>query len=480
MSSTSSTPRLWDPLPHAGAHSPPTPNWQRYSHRRPVKPGERLEATSSPPSSPRRERSVEQLSCPLASRPEWTRRYLLPVWEIEAIRSRLKGAAYLGTDRARRLKQRLDVERTGFLTPEQLRRVVRLKLRVKETHVSNEDLSNLSFMLDFDECGMVRVDNFIAFVLGKQEVLWKPVRDAKTLATQLGSTSSTVQTRATVDSRLSSRSPSPKTLRPEQIPGLPLAQFPRSRSPSPMRVRMNMPAKSAQTPFSFEKEVLRCCHSGNLGRLRRLLASKGAKPLDDDLGCTCAHLAVHLGDEELVGLLLRSHVDPNCRAQSGASLLLRAALHGHKAIVRNLLTNWRVNPMGVDDKGRTALHTACCQDLGTLELLAEHSPMAMHIIDALGRSCLFYALANPNSDEQARILQYLLRNGCDPNAPDDYGCTPLWYATEAGNDAAASLLLCAGADPEMMAATSTIEGIGEEGRQGRNLKKPSLRRMNTC
>lgn len=55
---------------------------------------------------------------------------------------------------------------------------------------------------------------------------------------------------------------------------------------------------------------------------------------------------------------------------------------------------------------------------------------------------LCYTLANQDSDEQAPILQYLLRNGCDPNAPDGYGCAPFWYATEAGHDAAASLLLC--------------------------------------
>ena len=35
----------------------------------------------------------------------------------------------------------------------------------------------------------------------------------------------------------------------------------------------------------------------------------GQKPLSAELGCKCAHLAVHLGDEEICDLLLRAQVD---------------------------------------------------------------------------------------------------------------------------------------------------------------------------
>ncbi|CAK9061457.1 unnamed protein product [Durusdinium trenchii] len=77
----------------------------------------------------------------------------------------------------------------------------------------------------------------------------------------------------------------------------------------------------------------------------------------------------------------------------------------------------------------TTLSLAQARVVLTVELLAE-------------LPILCYTLANQDSDEQAPILQYLLRNGCDPNAPDGYGCAPFWYATEAGHDAAASLLLC--------------------------------------
>ena len=454
MSSTHSSPRGWDVIPPESAQTvPPSPNWQRYSHRKVPKNG-RFETSSTFASSVRRVRSSERPCCPLAMRSNWSRRYHIPAWEIEGIRSRLRGGAYLGHDPTDRLQQRLDVERTGYLTFDQLRRVVRLKLRVKTSDVSNEDLANLSYMLDFEDCGMIRVDDFVAFVLAEKQVLWRPATDPKTkslssLATT-AKTASSLGTRGRSESRnRESRSVSPtSTLRPEELART-LSPLSLSRSGSPsLRARLNILGPMARE-LSFEEDVQKCCQSGNLGRLRALLADKGHKPLSWELGCKCAHLAVHLGDEEITDLLLRAQVDPRCRAQSGATLLMRAALYGHKGIVKNLLTNWRANPLDVDEKGRSALHLACCSDLASLQLLAEHSPKAIHLRDKLGRGCFYYALANRKPEEQFRILQYLLYKRCDPNSPDHDARNALWYALEAQNYEAVSLLLCAGADVDM-------------------------------
>ena len=463
MSSTHSSPRGWDSIPPESAQTlPPSPNWQRYSHRRPPKSG-RFEASSTLASSVRRVRSSERPCCPLAMRPNWPRRYHLPAWEIEGVRSRLRGGAYLGHDPADRLQQRLDVERTGYLTFDQLRRVVRLKLRVKTSDVSNEDLANLSYMLDFEDCGMVRVDDFVSFVLAEKQVLWRPTTETMkskslsslaTTQTSFGQTRGSRGSRGRSSSRKSgdSRSPSPtaSTFRPEELARLRAQLLSRSGSPT-LRGRLNVLGPLVPQELSFEEDVQRCCQSGNLGRLRVLLARgpRGQKPLSAELGCKCAHLAVHLGDEEICDLLLRAQVDPRCRAQSGATLLMRAALYGHKGIVKNLLTNWRANPLDVDEKGRNALHLACCSNLVTLQLLAEHSPRAIHATDKLGRGCFYYALANCKPDEQFRILQYLLYKRCDPNCPDHDAHNALWYALEAGNSEAVSLLLCAGADVDM-------------------------------
>lgn len=357
----------------------------------------------------------------------------------------------MGHDPADRLQQRLDVERTGYLTYDQLRRVVRLKLRVKTSDVSNEDLAILSHMLDFEDCGMVRVDDFVAFVLAAKQALWRPE------ITKSKSMSSLATTAQTASNRGRSASPSP-TLRPEELArALSPSVLSRSGSPS-LRERLNLPLSPPVTDPSFEEDVRRCCQSGNLGRLRVLLASKGHKPLSRELGCQVAHLAVHFGDEEVSDFLLRAQVDPRCRAQNGATLLMRAALYGHKGIVMNLLSNWRANPLDVDDKGRNALHLACCADLSTLQILAEHSPKAIHAKDKVGRGCFYYALANCKANEVYRILQYLIYKGCDPNAPDHDAKTALWYAVEAQNYEAISLLLCAGADVDMSLLTN--HGLG--------------------
>lgn len=39
-----------------------------------------------------------------------------------------------------------------------------------------------------------------------------------------------------------------------------------------------------------------------------------------------------------------------------------------------------------------------------MELFAEHSPMAVHIIDALGRSCPFYAIHWPTRTQMSKLL----------------------------------------------------------------------------
>jgi len=364
----------------------------------------------------------------------------------------------MGNDPAGRLQQRLDVERTGYLTYDQLRRVVRLKLHIKTTDVSNEDLANLSYMLDFEDCGMVRVDDFVAFVLAEKQVLWRPMSDT-TKSRSLTSLETTAKTTSTDRGRSSSRRPGSRsaspTLRPEELART-LSTFSRlSRSGSPsLREQLGLPMGPFIQDVFFEEEVQKCCQTGNVGRLRELLANKGHKPLSSELGCKCAHLAVHLGDEEISDLLLRAQVDPRCRAQSGATLLMRAALYGHRNIVKNLLTNWRANPMDFDDKGRTAVHLACCADLSTLQLLVEYSPKAIRTKDKLGRGCFYYALANCKGDEQMRILQYLIHKRCDPNALDHDACSPLWYALEAHNYEAISLLLCAGADVDMSLLTN--------------------------
>jgi len=363
---------------------------------------------------------------------------------------RLRCAAYAGKAEqpAAGLQRKLDVERSGKLISEQLRRVVRLKLRVPACNVSDAELDSLFHMLDFNDAGIVIISDLVDFILAdapptttKYSTSSMPLQ-AKLSATQ--STSATrltgSESRATLDSSQSpSRSTSPAGGSKEV-----------TRSPSRLlsQEAFNLPAPVLEP--AFEDQVLAASRRGNVSRLRRLLSKQLGPfegPLAPEVGATCAHLAAGAGHVATCELLLRAHVSPDCRDANGATLLARAALFGHRDLVQSLLQQWRASPLDTDDAGRNAVHVACLGDIRVVKALVEHSPASAHARDALGRSCFYYALGNPRRDAQTRIAHFLVSCGCDPNAVDTDGRTALEYAGQAGNREVVSLFLSAGAQP---------------------------------
>lgn len=158
-----------------------------------------------------------------------------------------------------------------------------------------------------------------------------------------------------------------------------------------------------------KSKLVIAARSSDLTMVKSLL-SNGADPdarMDrPDFGETAFAYAAQYGDVQLAKLLLKYGADINrsCECDDdGASPLQVAVLHEHLELVRYLIDHGAdVNQRSVGN-GAVALHAAGLKkDLAYTELL--------------------------------------LSKGANPNVLDNYGNTPLSYASQKGHDAIASLL----------------------------------------
>eukprot|EP00439_Symbiodinium_sp_Y106_P052385 s4526_g7.t1 len=180
----------WEALrPENAETRPPSPNWRRYTHRT-DSPRELWESSSV--RSPRRSfRKLPAPSCPLLDRPRsrGLQRYdlddercqNLPAWEVENIRTSLRCGAYTGRcvpdQVAERLWRKLDVERRGLLSPDQFRRVVRLKLRVPASDVSDKELAGIFDMLAFEDADVMRIGDLVDYILADPPAPGEPIAE---------------------------------------------------------------------------------------------------------------------------------------------------------------------------------------------------------------------------------------------------------------------------------------------------------------
>lgn len=125
---------------------------------------------------------------------------------------------------------------------------------------------------------------------------------------------------------------------------------------------------------------------------------------------------------------------------TGAAPLSTAIMHGHIQMAR-LLLSAGAHPDHADQKGRNAFHASCRYgDVNFLAMLLENTPSLVDSLDSQRRNGLCYLFGNRDHARQSQVLALLLRRACDANNVDNLGLTPLFYATESGNAAAAGLL----------------------------------------
>ncbi|KAI1126704.1 ankyrin repeat-containing domain protein [Nemania abortiva] len=173
-------------------------------------------------------------------------------------------------------------------------------------------------------------------------------------------------------------------------------------------------------------------------------------------------------NQEIVTLLLsRDGVDPNAKDRSGSTPLMVAAREeGNEATIKILLTYDEVDLFAEDEFGDTVL-SVMIQRIGAeaaLKLLAAYGK------ETRGRTLLSRAA---ESGDGIIVDLLLAQDGIDPNARDNDGRTPLWWAVKKGHNGVVKQLI--------HKDTLTLHMLVAEGNQGSvQLLLDAGYNVNTC
>ncbi|SDL60770.1 Ankyrin repeat [Maridesulfovibrio ferrireducens] len=143
-------------------------------------------------------------------------------------------------------------------------------------------------------------------------------------------------------------------------------------------------------------------------------------------------LASHMGQAEMVSILLQKGAKPNEKDRTdstpesrGNTALIKAAQRDHADVIKVLVTQGAgLNIHAQTKNGQTALwFISECEDLETLKFLHEHGAK-INIADNHGSSVLVTTFLHKNRE----VLDYLFANGADINHVNHSGITPLMDA----------------------------------------------------
>ena len=201
---------------------------------------------------------------------------------------------------------------------------------------------------------------------------------------------------------------------------------------------------------SLHAAIRGCCTNETL---KKIIAHKAYLNAQDMSGATALLLACSYRQQGSINVLLEAGSDPHIADNNGVVCLHLAVLGGcSKMIIRKLIgQGTQVNAKNKDNC--TALMLAYSKgnvDAIKILLKAGADP---NIADANGDTLSHYAVRGNASKE---VLQNIIDHGADVNVTNNENQTALLLACEDGNENAITVLLKAGADPNIADADGDI------------------------
>lgn len=191
----------------------------------------------------------------------------------------------------------------------------------------------------------------------------------------------------------------------------------------------------------MRRRIPEAIRDGNLEALRRLLEEDpSAYQLRTEQGLSFLLLAVYYGRRDMAELL---------RGDGSKLGIVEAAAMGERTRVAQHLQESPASVNAYEADGYTALHLAAYfrhVDIARMLLMAR-ADANIEARNVMRARPLHSALYQTDHYVAELLVRMLLEAGADPKAPRAGGLQPIHVAVLNGHDAAAKLLVGAGADP---------------------------------